>query len=177
MAIRKTTKGKGRNYLSTSEELFDIPNYEGYYKINIKGDVYSLCNGFKKRKIRLNTSGYPYLKLSKNGKQKMVEIHRILAKIFIPNPKNLPQVDHINGNRTDNSIINLRWCDNRQNQSYRFEKIKTTSKYTGVVWHKNTSKWQAQAKINGNNKYLGIFNDELLAKEAYDNFLKKEVYG
>lgn len=48
-------------------------------------------------------------------------VHREVAKSFIPNPQNLPQINHINGNTYDNNVSNLEWCDNDYNQKHRYE--------------------------------------------------------
>ena len=53
--------------------------------------------------------------MTDDNKQKWFRVHRLVAEVFIPNPENKPYVDHINGNREDNSIDNLRWCTQKEN--------------------------------------------------------------
>lgn len=62
--------------------------------------------------------GYLYVSLSKNNKRKSYKIHRIVAQTFIENVENNPQVNHINGVKTDNRVENLEWCTNLQNNSH-----------------------------------------------------------
>lgn len=63
-----------------------------------------------------NHKGYPIVYLSKDGKQKTITVHRLVALTFIENPLNLPQVNHIDGDKTNNQVNNLEWCDNSYNQ-------------------------------------------------------------
>ena len=60
--------------------------------------------------------GYPHVDVSKDGVKKTFQIHRLVATHYIPNPDNLPQVDHINRIRSDNRIENLRWVTRSENQ-------------------------------------------------------------
>ena len=62
-----------------------------------------------------NNKGYLRITLY-DGKRKTKLIHRIVGKAFIPNPNNLPQINHINGIKTDNRVVNLEWCNNSYNQ-------------------------------------------------------------
>ena len=111
----------------------DIEGYEGYYQVSNLGNVRSLdrieydpfnrggCNGRKRLlkgrvlKQGTGTNGYRYVNLSVNQKSKKYSIHRLVAEAFIPNPDNLPTVDHINRNKTDNTVSNLRWLSHYDN--------------------------------------------------------------
>ena len=78
-------------------------------------------------------------------------------------------VDHINNNPLDNRKCNLRICSQQQNSmNKQKQKSNTTSKYKGVYWHKQKNKWHASVRINGKNKHIGLYNDELDASIAYD---------
>ena len=97
----------------------DIKGYEGLYKISNKGNVRSL-----KRNVILkpgiNHKGYYYVILYKKSISKSYRIHRLVAEAFVPNPNNLPQVNHKNGIKTCNEDWNLEWTDNSGNQKHAF---------------------------------------------------------
>lgn len=95
-------------------EWYDIPNFEGIYKINLNGEVKN-CYRNTLLTLHLNNKGYFTVTLSKNGFGKNYTIHSLLAKIFLPNPYNKPCVDHINGDKTDNNLKNLRWATYKEN--------------------------------------------------------------
>lgn len=63
-----------------------------------------------------HNKGYYYIELRVNKKRVLKLIHRLIAQTFIPNPENKPQVNHINGDKTDNRVENLEWCTNSENQ-------------------------------------------------------------
>ncbi len=112
----------------------DINGYDGIYQVSNIGNVRSLGfewvlnNGGKhKRGIRLlkNTThhpkGYRYVMLySKDGSRKSHSIHRLVITAFKGNPKNYPQINHIDGNKSNNDLSNLEWCNNSQNQIHAF---------------------------------------------------------
>jgi hypothetical protein len=66
-----------------------------------------------------NNNGYKLVCLSKNGKNKTLFLHKLVADAFIPNPKNLPEVNHLNG-KDDNSAISLEWCTHSENMEHAF---------------------------------------------------------
>lgn len=88
----------------------DLKDFEGLYKINRNGDIWS-CIYNKLMTPKINESGYLTLSLVNNGSKYKRFIHRLLAIQYIPNPNNLPEIDHIDKNKTNNSLENLRWCD------------------------------------------------------------------
>lgn len=96
-----------------------IKDYEGLYAISNKGRVMSFHSG-KERilKFGIDTNGYRYVQLSKNGIQKNYLIHRLVAEAFIDNQKNLPCVNHKDENKKNNKIENLEWCTQLYNIRY-----------------------------------------------------------
>ena len=99
----------------------DIKGYEGLFQISSKGRVKSL-NYRKSGKegflsIYIMNTGYPATHLCRNGEQKVALIHRLVAEAFIPNPENKPEVDHINCDRKDFRIENLRWVTSKENSN------------------------------------------------------------
>lgn len=105
----------------------DIPNYEGLYQISSFGNVKSFPRkGTQTRKERIlkfkkDKKGYFFVHLSKNNIQKSIKIHRKVAILFIPNPLNKPQINHIDGNKQNNKLENLEWCTNGENQLHAYK--------------------------------------------------------
>lgn len=95
----------------------DIKGYEGLYAITSCGKVWSYRNN-KFLKPGNNGVGYLFITLCKNGKAKNFYIHRLVAEAYIPNPDNLPQVNHLNEDKTANYISNLSWCSAKDNCNY-----------------------------------------------------------
>lgn len=89
------------------------------YSISTNGDVRNDKTG-RIMKLHINKLGYATVMLGR--KTSPLLVHRLVAKAFIPNPENKPQVDHINGNRSDNRVENLRWATASENHlAYGFE--------------------------------------------------------
>ena len=77
-----------------------------------KGRLCTLSNNNSKRYWRVG--------VQINNKQKLLAVHRLVAKAFIPNPNNLPQINHIDGNKNNNHVSNLEWCDGSYNMKHAF---------------------------------------------------------
>ena len=109
----------------------EIDGYGGNYLIFPNGLVFS-----KYKMIFLKTNicnqGYKYIKLFIKTKAKTYKIHRLIAQYFIPNPNNYPVVDHIDRNKLNNDITNLRWVTVREN-ARNVSQRKSKSGYTGII--------------------------------------------
>ena len=99
------------------EEMKDIENYEGLYAITRDGRVWSYKSNKFLKPID-NGHGYYQISLCKEGKVKNYLIHRLVAQAFIPNPEELPQVNHKDENKQNNCVNNLEWCDTKYNANY-----------------------------------------------------------
>jgi hypothetical protein len=156
-------------------EVFkDIPNYEGLYQVSNLGNIKSLNyrRTGKSRILKLTENSCGYLKvcLSKNKSQKVITVHQLVSEAFLnhkPNGYTLV-VDHIDNDKKNNNLKNLRVMSNRENCSK--DRV-GSSKYTGVYFHKARGKWMAKIQLNGKYIYLGSYINEEDAAEAYKNTL------
>lgn len=144
----------------------NIEGYDGIYFVSNFGRIKSSGNGERKRcesilKGVKNKFGYLIVGLSKNGHQSSKYIHRLVAEAFLG--KSELNVNHKNGIKTDNRIDNLEYVSSREN-TIHYHKSKGR-KFTGVI--KRGCKYSATAYLNGKNRYLGIFDTELEAHNAY----------
>jgi hypothetical protein len=112
----------------SNEEIWkDINGYEGFFMISNQGRVKSLDRVIehtnhglclikgKLRKLPISDKGYHKVGLNKDGKTKKFAVHRLVAQAFIPNPESKPQVNHIDGVKTNNNVSNLEWVTNYEN--------------------------------------------------------------
>lgn len=179
----------------------DIEGYEGLYQVSNLGRVKSLSRfidnkrgGWISKEIFLKHSydswGYQQIILTKNNIRKSFKLHRIIAQAFIPNPDNLPQVNHKNEIKDDNRIENLEWCDCKYNVNYgtrnKRSAEKASQRMTGKIGKlHNTSKPIIQLTKNGEfikewecscsvTRQLG-YSDSSIRQCCNGNF--KQAYG
>jgi hypothetical protein len=107
--------------------------------------------------IKPHKSGYTYIRITVDGKAKQFSLHR-LAWLYVHG--NLPEfVDHINHNRSDNRIENLRAVSRVENNKNQSIAKHNTSGHIGVSWHKGQKKWTAGIKVNYKRKHLGSYDN------------------
>lgn len=164
----------------------DVVGYEGLYQVSNLGNVKSLprklplpITGFYYTKERVltptkNKRGYKIATLRANGVNMGYSVHRLVMFAFVDVVDKHTQVDHKDGDRSNNVLSNLRYCTNRENQS--FDNVKRGfvkhSKFTGVSKH-HTGKWRAYIKICGKQKWIGLYSTQEEASAAYQEELKK----
>lgn len=146
-----------------------IEDHPDYY-VTTEGDVISMKYG-KERKLKAypNHGGYLSVDLLTDRKRNPRFVARLIAQAFIPNPRNLPEVDHISGVKTDNRVQNLRWASVLENrQAYQKKPKGCSSIFRGVNWHMGTGKFVARIQVNGKRHALGYYDREKDAAMAFD---------
>lgn len=137
----------------------DILGYEGFYQVSNLGRVKRLVewrgNDYSSRYIScskimspyLDHNGYERICLSMHGTCKHCRIHQLVARAFIPNPYNYPQINHIDEDKTNNCVSNLEWCTQTYNNKYG-----TRGKRIGITNHnsKGAKRSVLQYDLDGN---------------------------
>ena len=106
--------------LHEGEVIKDVVGYEGLYGITNQGRAY----GYKSRKWlrpRISYRGYYLITLLMNGKPHQHSLHRVVGHAFIPNPKDKPQINHIDGDKLNNHVDNLEWVTASENMQHCYE--------------------------------------------------------
>lgn len=155
------------------EEWKTIKDYENYQVSNM-GNFYNAkldryISGGKKQ------NGYIELQLKNNGVKKYLKAHRLVALAFIDNPENKPFIDHIDGDKQNNKVENLRFCTNSENQQNQKVSNKNRLGVKGV-WLTPNRTFHAHIRIDGIKVNLGTFKTLDEARQAR---IKKvnEVFG
>ena len=142
------------------EEWRPIVGYEGLYEVSNTGQVRSLdkydsMNRFYEGRILklfADRLGYLSVVLYSNSKRKHYLVHRLVAEAFIPNPDNLPQVNHRDENPSNDNVDNLEWCDGKYNVNYgtRIDRIRDirlkNGTYTGLSKEEYHKKYYEENK-------------------------------
>jgi len=151
------------------EEIWKpIKNHPAYFVSNL-GNVRDSCGNILKQ-YKCFTADHKTYRMNVSINNKTNQVHRLVAFAFIPNPENLPEVDHIDRKPWNNKVENLRWSKRRQNVLNR--EFKTgSSKYKGV--NKTGKNWQARTSVNGKYIHLGTFKSELMAAAAYNKWYEE----
>lgn len=161
------------------EEWRPISGYEGLYEISNLGRIKSFVGWDGRRHVkrvtilknttqRINDKySRSVVRLTKDGKGKNYKVHRLVAEAFIPNPNNLPVVNHIDGNPLNNNVNNLEWCTQKDN-------IKCSIEMGNTVHRINTIDRETLIEMLNN----GFNYDEIsamlgVAKGTVFNYIKK----
>jgi len=94
--------------------------YEDLYEVNEEGLIKSFHNGIHDLKSSKNPNGYQMVVLCKDGQRETKAVHRIVAEAFLERVEGLTQVNHIDGNKDNNSLTNLEWCTKSQNTIHAY---------------------------------------------------------
>lgn len=117
-------------HLGIEERHLDV--YGADVSVFSDGSVHIHRSNGKRRFGNTSDKGYKTILIREGGKEHTVFVHRLIAKAFIPNPENKPQINHINGDKTDNRPENLEWCTNLENRRHRSEVLKHYGRRTPI---------------------------------------------
>jgi hypothetical protein len=148
----------------------DIKDYEGLYQISSWGRVKSLSRRMwvgrgwtisKEKILRAHNTGKGYLQtfFTKDYKKYYPLIHRLVAEVFIQNPLNLPDINHKDGNKSNNYVNNLEWCTKKQNTQYGIK--------LGLI--------KITGDDNGNSKLKKDFVMEIIKKHRTENYTQQQL--
>lgn len=176
------------------EEIWkDVVGYEGLYQVSNTGRVRSLARTYttnrctfhikgKVLKLSLRKEGYYKVNLNKNNKYKTMLVHRMVANAFLPNPRNLPQINHKDEDKANNHVSNLEWCDAKYNTNYgtciermRSSKMKRVAQYDKngnliKIWESPTTAYR-QANLS----YAAISSACLGKQKTYKGYIWKYI--
>ena len=138
-----------------AEIYVNITNYPNYQISNL-GNVKNIRTG---RILKPSEDRYGYLKVNliNNGDISTKTVHKLVANEFLENPENKKCIDHIDHNRKNNNVSNLRVATHSENQQNRSLTNRNTSGVVGVCFDKKSNKWNARIQVNKVNICLGYF--------------------
>jgi hypothetical protein len=147
------------------EKRIEINGFSDYY-INIKGEIWRKeGNKIKKLTPSMDTNGYFFIGLHKEGKRYQRRINRLVAEHFLLNPENKPEVHHKDFNIKNNNVENLEWCTKLENMGYNSKNPKYTDSFTATDIFK-----KGLLSFLGINSWPAVLN--FLTKNAREGKLK-----
>lgn len=140
----------------------DVVGYEGLYKVNNLGKVIKLGKNIRFMTPCKDRCGYLFIRLTKNGKRKTKMLHDVIGEAFIPNPNNLPEINHKDENKLNNNLDNLEWCNRQYNNNYGTRTQRASQKAYKKVY-----------KYDTNMEFIKEYNS--VQETLEDNFEPKHV--
>ena len=136
----------------------DIKGYEGLYQVSNLGRVRRRS---KLLHLNTNTHGYKHITLSKDNVQKTAVVHRLVASAFIENPLGLPQINHKDGDKSNNSVSNLEWVTQKENNRHAI--------------NSNLRKTKKILLISNENKVIREFNNRMEINSFLDRCVCQDL--
>ena len=144
----------------------EVDNFPDYLIYN-NGKVFSKkSKRFLKDVIKKN--GYKQISLFRNGQKKSFLVHRLVGIYYLSNPENKPTIDHINRNKSDNRIENLRWATKYEQEENKGNQNNNTSGHKGISYCKTYKKWKYQKR--------GKYKIQRSFKSKIDTLCFKYIY-
>jgi len=149
----------------------DVVGFEDRYKVSSAGLVYSKHKNQLKA-TKKNNRGYVQVSLHKDGKEHTYLLHRVVAMAFIPNPNNLPQINHIDEDKENNRVENLEWCTRIENERHgtKHKRCVEHTDYNAIA--RKNSKPVAQYTLDG--KLIKIW-ESLAAMSAETGYSRGNI--
>lgn len=162
-----------------SEEIWrDISGYEGFYQISSWGSVKSFHGHGRILRPYNDSDGYPMVILCKNNHRKSVPIHRLVAHAFIPNPENLPCINHLDEVKSNNRVENLEWCTYLHNNNWGTRSQRVSQKLAGSNCTQNAANERSRAvmQFSEDGKYIATFDSAAAAARAINGKSSGDSY-
>lgn len=179
---------------SKSEIWKDVIGFEGRYQVSNLGRVRSIMTNHGKYQekikatyVRSSSCKYEYVQLFIKDKHYSRAVHRLIAEAFVPNPRNKPVVNHIDGDKLNNEASNLEWVTISENhihayntglrssdtvaEHHRGTKVGKSSKFHNVTWDSTRKKWKATLKDKGKMVFQKRFDCEIEAAQYVNTML------
>ena len=162
-------------------EWKEICGWEGRYEVSNHGEIRSWYYGKKRldkpiiRKLKIDKYGYPAVCLKAHGVKKTLTVHRLVAVAFLPNPNNLTQVNHKDGNKLNNAVENLEWCSPKVNMQHAYKTGLISAEKQSIAQRKRYSNIEQRERSREIAKRLysdDAFRSRVKAGHNTDAYLK-----
>jgi hypothetical protein len=145
------------------EEYRNVKWYESIYEVSNEGNIRSVKSG-NILKGFTNPRGYTQINLF-NGIERTYYVHKLVAEAFLEKVEGKTEIDHINNDKSNNNVSNLRYCTHQENCRNKRMMSNNTSGVKGVNWDKDVGMWRARIKCDTVRVHLGYFQDLQEAKK------------